>query len=379
MRTFRILHCLRAPVGGLFRHVCDLAKAQADLGHRVGIVCDSGTGGEAAETAFRHLEGSLELGLFRMPMHRQVGPYDYLTFRRIREIVLRQIGADVLHGHGAKGGAFARLVSDSLRKEGRHLPAVYTPHGGSLHYSHESLRGRIYLELERRLAPMTGGIIFESEFAAQAYRRKVGPYPCPIKVVHNGLRPEEFYEVAIDADAADFLFVGELRRIKGVDVFLEALSRLRRTHPVKALIVGAGPDQAAFRRMAERWRLTPRVRFLGPMPARQAFARARCLVVPSRVESLPYVVLEAAAAQMPIIATSAGGIPEITEGTDMVLAEPGSIAGLRAQMAAFLEDPGWFADQARSLQQIVAKRHTVAGMTQSILEFYEELAPVTNP
>ncbi len=41
LRSLRILHILRAPVGGLFRHVCDLAEAQAAMGHEVGIVCDS--------------------------------------------------------------------------------------------------------------------------------------------------------------------------------------------------------------------------------------------------------------------------------------------------------------------------------------------------
>jgi hypothetical protein len=51
----RILHCLRAPVGGLFRHVTDLARQQVADGHQVGIIADSTTGGSAAEALPRSL------------------------------------------------------------------------------------------------------------------------------------------------------------------------------------------------------------------------------------------------------------------------------------------------------------------------------------
>jgi glycosyltransferase involved in cell wall biosynthesis len=59
-----------------------------------------------------------------------------------------------------------------------------------------------------------------------------------------------------------------------------------------------------------------------PMPARQAFALARAIVVPSRAEAMPYIVLEALAAGMPMIATSVGGIPEIFPTGSIALAEP---------------------------------------------------------
>ena len=54
----KILHVLRSPVGGLFRHVVDLARGQAARGHQVGIVADSATGGARAEAAFAALSPS---------------------------------------------------------------------------------------------------------------------------------------------------------------------------------------------------------------------------------------------------------------------------------------------------------------------------------
>ncbi len=66
----RILHVLRAPVGGLFRHVLDLSREQVARGHHVGIIADSTTGAEAAEREFARLEPLLALGLLRAPIRR---------------------------------------------------------------------------------------------------------------------------------------------------------------------------------------------------------------------------------------------------------------------------------------------------------------------
>src|SRR5262252_7794431 len=103
----KILHVMRSPVGGLFRHVVDLARAQIAQGHLVGLIADSSTGGPQAEVVLAELAPKLALGLVRVAMSRQVGPRDVVACahvsRRAADVV-----ADVVHGHGAKGGAYAR-------------------------------------------------------------------------------------------------------------------------------------------------------------------------------------------------------------------------------------------------------------------------------
>ena len=95
-------------------------------------------------------------------------------------------------------------------------------------------------------------------------------------------------------------------------MLIEALAILKSSgRPVTATIVGEGPDDSKLKAQAERRGLAEEVRFVGFRPAREAFAMGRMLVIPSRAESLPYVVLEAAAAGVPIIATEVGGVPEI--------------------------------------------------------------------
>ena len=367
--SLRILHCLRAPIGGLFRHVHDLAKGQTALGLQVGIICDSETGGGEAARALSSLADFCVLGVTRCPMPRQVGLGDWRSYRKVKQLASR-LAVDVLHGHGAKGGAYARLAARGLKRKGKRVGAFYTPHGGSLHYSSATLTGRLYVQAERRLAPMTDGLIFESLFAARRYNEMIGEPRCPVCIVPNGLYRHEFYEARLADDAADFVFVGELRQLKGIDILLAALAAQRTVYPATAAIVGSGPDEKDFKRLAQKLGLEGKVTFAGPLPARTAFARGRCVVVPSRAESFPYIVLEAAAAQMPLIATDVGGIPEIVVGTDTPLVRPGDIAALAGQMRAFLASPKPFLDRAVRLQAHVAKRLTVERMTNDVVEFY---------
>ena len=222
-RPLKILHVLRSPVGGLFRHVVDLARAQAARGHQVGIVADSTTGGARADAAFASLSGSLALGLTRVPMSRHIGMSDVSAQRHVAQRA-RETDADVLHGHGAKGGAYARLCG------GRAI-RVYTPHGGSLHYGRASPVGLLYLTLEQVLMRRTELFLFESRYGRDVFTAKIGTPKSLVRVVHNGVTAEEFAEVTPNADATDVVFIGELRMLKGVDVLLDALAQLAARRP----------------------------------------------------------------------------------------------------------------------------------------------------
>ena len=347
----------------------DLAVEQARRGHAVGMVCDAASGDALTEGRLEALVPYLAMGLARIPMSREIGPRDVSAFFAIRERTSK-FAFDVIHGHGAKGGAYSRLVAGALRRTGENLVSCYTPHGGSLHYHPATLAGRVYMRLERQLARSTDAIAFESAYAASRYAEQVGPPTCATRVVPNGLAPEEFTAVEANRDAADFLFVGELRRLKGVDIMLRALAQARSQRPVNAVIVGAGPDASALAREATALGLEGVVAFRAPMPVRDAFRLGRALVVPSRAESLPYIVLEAAASGLPLLATGVGGIPEIVAGTDTPLVPAGDAEALARAMLEVLNDPAGAQARAQRLQQAVGGRFTVAAMTDAVLDLY---------
>ena len=368
----RILHCLRAPVGGLFRHVLDLARAQIEAGCAVGIIADAATGGDAAAGKLAAIEPKLALGVTRVPMPRGLGVNDYTALLATQSLAHR-LKADVLHGHGAKGGAYARLAARRLKLAGQDVRVVYTPHGGSLHYEPGTPQGVLFLGLERQLARLTDGLIFESDYSRRIYEAKVGKPDCAVHVIPNGLLPSDFADHTPSLTASDVLFVGELRKLKGVDVLLDALAAIETPYPPTATIVGAGPDEAAFKAQARALGLSERVHFAGAMPAAKAFPLGRLLVVPSRAESFPYIVLEGAAAGLPMLASNVGGIPEIMVGTETELLVPGDAQDLARKLAAFLRDPAALSARAAELKRRVATRFTVAGMTQEVLAFYAGL------
>jgi glycosyltransferase involved in cell wall biosynthesis len=359
-----ILHVLRAPVGGLFRHVIDLASGQAARGHRVGMVVDAVTGGARAEAALADLSPRLALGITRVPMSRSLGARDIAAAAHVSHRVA-QGRPDIVHGHGAKGGAYARLA-----RSGGAVRA-YTPHGGSLHYRWGTVSGFVYLGLERALMRRTDLFLFESAYSRDVFRLKVGDPGPRARVVHNGVAPGEFEPIRPDPQAADIVFVGELRLLKGVDVLIDAIALLGRVgHSVTAVIVGEGPDRAQFEAMVRARALDAQVRFVGAKPARPAFTLGRLLIVPSRAESLPYIVLEAAAAGVPMIATRVGGIPEVFGPDANALVRPGDPAELaQAINRALSEREAGHAVAAR-LEQRLRTSFSTEAMTDAILAAY---------
>ena len=232
---------------------------------------------------------------------------------------------------------------------GKRAIRAYTPHGGSLHYDWSSPAGFIYLASERLLMRRTDLFLFESAYGRDVFSAKIGEPGARARVAHNGVTAAEFAPVAADPQATDLVFVGELRVLKGVDVLIEALAMLARDgRRITATIVGEGPDRAAFEAAAATQGQA--IRFVGAKPARAAFALGRLLVVPSRAESLPYIVLEAAAAGLPLIATGVGGIPEIYGPDAGDLVPPGDPAALARAIGAALRDATARRNLAQRLQ-----------------------------
>ncbi|MCS3449783.1 MULTISPECIES: glycosyltransferase family 4 protein [Bradyrhizobium] len=363
----RILHVVRAPVGGIIRHILDVANGQIERGHHVGIVADSLTGGARADAALAEIGPRLKLGVHRVAIRREPRFADFMVWAHIAGLI-RKLKPDVVHGHGAKAGAYVRLRGRSSK-----VIRVYTPHGGSLHYPLDTWKGRFYSQLERTLMNSTDLFLFESAFARDTYQRTVGKPAGLVRCVFNGVTAEEFEPVPDADDATDVAYVGEFRRIKGADLLIDAVAKLRAEgKPVTLTLGGDGEEFERLKEQVKRLSLGEAVRFIGHVKARYGFSKGSLLVVPSRGDSMPYVVIEAAAAGVPMIAADVGGIPEIFDTHTDALFAPSNAGAMADAIKTALDNPAATAARAERLRERISEHFSQDAMVEGVLAGYRD-------
>jgi glycosyltransferase involved in cell wall biosynthesis len=368
-RKLRIIHVFRAPLGGLFRHVVDLAAEQVARGHDVGLFYDSAFKGDNVATALAAIKGGLSLGVHGCPIQRNPHPSDIPTLMKFAA-VLRHVKPDIVHGHGSKGGLYARLPGFFSGRRGS--VRAYTPHGGSFNYQPGTALHRLYMAAEKLLSLTTDVFLFESAYIAGRYDAYVGIERGVRRIVANGIGPAEFVAVSPCPAAADLLYVGELRAAKGIDTMIEAIALAKAGgKSLRAALVGSGPDREMLLAQARRVGVEDQIAFVGPLPAREAFRLGRILVAPSRAESLPYVILEAAGARLPMVATHVGGIPQIFGPYAGRLGPCDDPANLCARILAALSlSEAERQAQCDELAAYVAANFSIKTMVDSVMDGY---------
>lgn len=306
------------------------------------------------------------------------GPTDLRLVGSLRR-ALDELGADILETHGYKPTTLAYL----LRRSGCRLPWLAFFHGATA----ENAKIRLYQWLDRRLMRTADHIVVMSAAQGDAYRR-LGP---PVSVLYNAVIPlaEEQGAAGVGAPAtrlpADRPRLGVIGRLspeKGVDVFLEACAVVAaRGGQFEALIVGDGPERGALEQQAGRLGLSDRVTFVGHCAdMRPIYPAIDLLVLPSRSEGLPNVLLEGLRADRPVVATSVGAVPEVLflAGSGL-LVPPGDATALAHGIEnglATRHEPA-----RRTARREVAERFSLAHRVEAHVDLYHDMLgwPVATP
>ena len=197
------MHCFARRSAASFV-MCAISPRRRSPPATVGIVCDSTTGGEFEEKLFSEMEGMLARRVRRTPMQRHIGPGDIASAWRTYKII-KELQPDVLHGHGAKGGVYARAVRLTVAgfKVSRSPPLFAAWRQPALRRSDGDRKvllraGAADGALHRPSAVRLG--IRTARLPAQDRRTADARTAC----VYNGLREREFEPVPATVDAADF-------------------------------------------------------------------------------------------------------------------------------------------------------------------------------
>jgi glycosyltransferase involved in cell wall biosynthesis len=321
-------------LGGLSTVVHELGQAARRAGDSTLLVTATGSIGQEGEDVYARKvcipqlrSGCGPVGIARRALLRARAPF------ALRRIIKRAGPFDLVHGH------FPLPHFSLLGRLG--LPLVLTYHGSDvLRLQDGAARPRL-LRLHRSAAVLVG----VSEFLCDELRTLDPKHAEKVVCIRNGRSRGAEVKAARDDPATKelrIIFVGDLIQVKGVDLIGPALSQLRDTRHFRLDIVGEGDMRATLEESLRASYDSAEVRFHGALPSAEVFERMRAadvLVLPSRREGLPNVLLEAMANGCAIVASRAGGIPEVVaNGENGLLFDLGDVRGFSEAIRALAEN-----------------------------------------
>jgi glycosyltransferase involved in cell wall biosynthesis len=274
---------------------------------------------------------------------------------------------DILQTHGYKANVLGRLIAPRRR-----CPWISFLHGDTW----ENAKVRAYFALERLAVRRADRIVVVAQEMAERLRA-AGLPGARLRVVHNACVEEPVFDGGGMCSLAPVIgVIGRLSPEKGVDVALRVHQLVRRRFPEARLVVaGEGPEQRRLQQDAARLGLGASIEWLGYSDdVRELYRRLTVLILPSRSEGLPNVLLEAMAHGVPVVATAVGGVPEVAaHGRTGFLAAADDVEGLAALIERIVADPALRAELAARAREEVAARFSLDARLRALTAVYDEV------
>ncbi len=358
-------------IGGVERYVETVARELARLDWRVVIA----TTGQGHDRRSECLPGSaIEVRRLKAWGRISNTPFGIHWHRDLSRIIVED-GIDVVNAHAPVPG-----LADVAERAARRVPFVLTYHAGPMTKNRAvvNLGLRAYEQcVVRRTVGRSSALICSSSYV----RDFLEPFcrSTPVEVIPPGVDISHYSVPCTRTPRDGLLFVGSLERstrYKALDSLLDALAMLRVAgEPVTLDVVGDGTARPEYEAQCARLEISDLVTFHGaadPDTLRTFYQKATAVVVPSRFDSFPTVIVEALACGTPVIASRVGGIPTVVrhEGNGL-LVEPGWAPGIADAVRRLLGDRALVASLGREGRRTVETSLTseVQGLrTAAVLE-----------
>jgi glycosyltransferase involved in cell wall biosynthesis len=299
--------------------------------------------------------------------HLCVPGRSYLNERRAIAAICRRTSPTVVHTHGYRAD-----VVDGLAVR-QSTPIVSTIHG----YTGGDAKNRFYEWVQRRSLRRFDAVVAVSTKLGRELNEVVRPER--LHVIPNAIatpsdpldRPAARVALGLPAESRVVGWVGRMSREKGADVLLDAFAASKLSEDVHLALLGDGPELESLRDQAKRLEIESRIRWLGrTKDACRYFAAFDVLVLSSRTEGTPMVVLEAMSAGVPIVATRVGGVPDVLVDGTAFLVEPDAPIALAATLRDVLEnrDAAWAV--ARAARDRAERRYGVRNWVEAYESVY---------
>jgi N-acetyl-alpha-D-glucosaminyl L-malate synthase BshA len=354
----------------------ELGKALADKGHNIHFITYQQpvrlTGFSA--NIFYHEVRVPTYPLFDFP------PYETALASTMVDVIRNQ-HLDLLHVHYAIPHASAAYMAKKiLEEDNRHIPVITTLHGTDI-----TLVGK-----DKTYAPVVAFSINQSD-AITAVSNNLREETFAnfriekdIEVIHNFVDIKRFAKKPIDAFRKVIAPNGErilmhasnFRKIKRIADVIHIFEKVRKSVPSKLLLVGDGPERPMAEELARELEICDDVRFVGKQQdMEEIYAISDLFLLPSEYESFGLAALEAMAGGAPVIASNAGGLPEIIEpGVNGYMSPVGDVVQMSEHAVRILKDDATL-QQFREEARKQAERFDIMNIVPVYEDLYARFVP----
>lgn len=334
-------------------------------------------------------------------MGRAVNPLaDYKAYGELKKLI-QQFKPDIVHTHAAKPGAIGRLAAAALQ-----VPVVvHTYHGHVFHSYFNSFKTNVFIKLERYLARKTNAIIAISEQQKKELVQEFRIAPEEkFHVIPLGLDLDAFAtnqekkrkkfraEFGLADDEIAIGIIGRLVPIKNHELFLKAVAHVlhQSDKKIKAFIIGDGETRSHLEKMAQQLGLSFATEKSSPHAHPLVFTSWRgdvdvvmagldIVALTSFNEGTPVSLIEAQAANKPIVSTRVGGISDIVlEGKTALLADVQDEESFADHLLQLVQNDSLRCYLGGSGRPHVIERFSYQRLVHDITELYYQLLPKKN-
>src|SRR5947207_9677915 len=322
-----------------------------------------------------------EVTVASYPLFDPYPPYTLALATKMAEVAAYE-GLDVLHVHYAIPHAISSHHAQEILASSS-LKLITTLHGTDI-----TLVGRdpSYLPITRFGIEMSDGVTAVSQWLKEQTAKNFGTTKA-IEVVPNFVDPQRFHRTRGETchlfgagASGDRLLchVSNFRPVKRVMDVIDVFERVSRVIPSRLAMIGDGPDRSRAESFCREHHLRDRVFFLGNVPnLEEIVGAANLFLLPSEAESFGMAALEAMASEVPVIATRAGGLPEVVvEGETGYLLPVGDVDAMAERAIAILSDKTLHRRLGRAGRARAEGEFNVNRVVPMYREFYERIGAV---